>query len=269
MESKKLSNEEIMSSINASINPISILSQMDEILAGLRKTCSTVVMSKEHGNKLTDEILKYVFEDYLGMSPTDVRDKLTPEIVDLLKLKQFIQNRIPCPVELNQDTELQYIAWYLYPETKNASNEQLIIKVYLEILSGKRKKYPKYFFDDIRGENRAKILLKTMINEFICPESIEELYELFANSKRIIPLLDKYGLRTPLNCIFITPLEFLHEALGKQGDEFLYSHYKTPDDASEDDDLEFTNDNNAAFNKNAAVEIIVSDIPDVPDISEI
>jgi hypothetical protein len=198
--------------------------QMDDILVGTRKNFSPVVMAKN--SKYADSVLRYVFEDYLGMTPREVRDKLTLEIIELLRIKPVIQKQIECPAELDSDTELQYIAWHLYPQTRNATNESLIIKVYMEMLSGKRRKYPKRFFDNLTGENRAKILLKIMINEYICAESIESLYALFADNAQIIPLLNKYKLNTPIACIYESPLEYLHESLGRQGRDDLFELYR-------------------------------------------
>jgi len=211
--------------VNSLFCPEDLLKQMDEIFLGNRKACSTLVMSREYGTRLTDTMLRYVFEDYLDMSPEQVRDNLTHVMVERFKLRPFIHKRIPCPVELDGEKELQYIAWHLYPWTRNAEPYELIIKIYMEILHKKRKKYPKGFFDDADGEKRAIILLKTMINEYICPESIEYLYELFANDRAVMPILNKYALKAPLLCIYNSPLDYLHESLGKQGDESLYAHY--------------------------------------------
>lgn len=211
--------------VNSLFCPEDILKQMDEIFIGNRKACSTLVMSREYGTRLTDTMLRYVFEDYLRMSPERVRDELTPVMVERFKLRPFIHKRIPCPAELDRETELQYIAWHLYPWTRNAEPYELIIKIYMEILQKKRKKYPKGFFDDAEGENRAKILLKTMINEYICPESIDDLYTLFANDRVVMPILNKYALKAPLMCIYHSPLDYLHESLGDQGDDELYAHH--------------------------------------------
>jgi hypothetical protein len=259
MGKKRNQHSDALYSIGASFDSSMILSQYDEILAGRRKVCSSVVMSKNNGNKYTNEILRYVFEDYLGMSPREVRDKLTPEIIELLKLKPFIINRIPCPAELDAMRELQYIGWHLYPYTRNVGSENLTVKVYMEILAKKRKKYPKYFFDDIAGEGRARILFKIMLNEYIMPNGVscvEELYQLFADAKKATELLSKYALKAPLQNIYISPLEYLHEALGSQGNEELYRYYKDAVELPEPI---------VAQEPNRAVEIILSDVPDFND----
>jgi hypothetical protein len=252
-----VTRNDVLYSVSASFGTDMILSQYDEILAGRRKVCSAVVMSKSNGNKYTDEILRYAFEEYLGMSPREVRDRLTPEILTIMKLKPFIFSRISCPAELDAATELQYIAWHLYPETINAGNEQLAVKVYMEILAKKRKKYPKHFFDDAAGEGRAKILMKIMLNEYVIPNGvsgIEDLYRIFADTKAASSLLAKHALRAPLASIYSSPLEYLHEALGRQGDDELYEYYRDADES--------VLKPMRTVAQKRAVEIIISDVPD-------
>ena len=194
------------------IAPDDILHQYDEMLLGNRTSCSVLISAKENGNKYTDAILRYCFDKYLGWGARDVVNRLTKEIVSQFKLTSFISKRIDCPPEL-EEWEFQYVGWYLFPETHSLTSDELTVKVYMEILEKKRKRFPKYFFDETDGEHRALVCFKVMSNEFIQPESIEKLYYTFANEKKAKSLLNKYKLSVPSRSIFGSPIDYLHETL--------------------------------------------------------
>ena len=208
------------------ISPDDILYQYDEILLGNRTNCSTLVSARESGNKYTDAILCYCFEKYLGWTPQDVVNGLTKEIVSQFKLGPFIDKRIRRPSEFDE-WEYQYVGWYLYPQTGGISNDERVIKVYMEVVDGRRKRFPKSFFDESEGERRAFVCFRAMSNEFIQPTSIENLYELFGDEQNGRRLLSKYKLIVPVRSIFGTPLEYLHAVLEDEWieDEDLFDLY--------------------------------------------
>jgi hypothetical protein len=192
--------------------------EYDEILLGNKNSGSTLLMSRHRGNKVTDDILRYVFEYYLGMTHTDVRDRLTLDVLKSLKLMPFVK-RVPCPEELDENKDLFYIAFRLYPETRTANAADLVKKVYFEVAEGKRDKYPRLFFDSAGGWARAKICLLAMIGEYLPLSDIGELYAFFADGRKAAETLEKRKLMTPLRDMFDTPLEYLHESLPEKTEE--------------------------------------------------
>ena len=208
------------------ILPEDILYQYDEILLGNRANCSTLVSAKESGNKYTDAILNYCFDKFLRWTPQDVVNGLTKEIVTQFKLAPFIEKRITRPPEFDE-WEFQFVGWHLYPETCTLSNDERVIKVYMEVVDGKRKRFPKAFFDETAGERRAFICFRVMSNEFIQPTSIKQLYDLFGNEQKGRQILSKHKLIVPVRSIFGTPLHYLHATLEDEWleDEDLYERY--------------------------------------------
>ena len=65
-------------------------------------------------------LFKYAIESRLRWSPTEVRDYLTMEIIEDLKLTAVFRY-IQFPNGLIPESSLFYIAWCLYPKTQNKS----------------------------------------------------------------------------------------------------------------------------------------------------
>lgn len=201
------------------------LREYDDLLLGRRKSFSSSLMSKTHGSQLCAELLKVIFERYLHWTPIQVRDCLDQNYIKLLKLDTLI-NRLSCPPEVDRRREFYYVAWNLYPSTINVTPEGLIAKLYKEVVTGDIPKYPKGYFEGNDGRLRAKILFKTMANEYL-PRfaNKEELYAFFA-SNRGSTCLNNYKLGVPLREYYDSPLDYLHDALSeRQKDWDLYEKY--------------------------------------------
>lgn len=211
--------------IKPNVRPSYYLKEYDDVMMGNRKTFSSALMSKEQGPALCTELLKSIFTLYLNWTPEQVRDQLTPEIVKTMKLWPLVK-RLPCPPELNPQKELYYVAWHLYPQTRNVKAPELIIKLYTDLMEGRAKKFPSGYFDGNDGHLRARILFLTMVREYLPPfDGIESMYAFFAgvNGKRCI---NQYKLTIPLRELYGSPLAYLHDALPDwQKDEELYEYY--------------------------------------------
>lgn len=204
-----------------------LFSEYDDVMLGNRKNFSAFFMGQERGDTTIKEALKYVFEHYLNWTHQQVRDCLTPEIVARMKLDALIR-RLDCPPEVNLKTELYYVAWALYPETRNITDVELINKVYSELMSGKISKYPKFYFETSVAHVRAGVLLRHMINEYLPAKfsSVKELYEFFSNTPLARKVLITYRLGVPLKELYDTPLDYLHDSLSsKDKSEELYQQY--------------------------------------------
>lgn len=221
--------------VKPNVDPSYYLKEYDDVLMGRRKTYSSALMAKEQGSRTCEELLRAIFELYLHWTPEEVRDKLTPDVVKTLKIHPLI-TRLPCPPELNPKTDLYYVAWYLYPETRNASDADLILKLYTDLMDGAIKKFPGGYFDGNDGYLRARILFMTMVREYMPPfQNIESMYAYFASpdGKRC---LSKYKLIIPLRELYGSPLAYLHDALPwSQKDEDLYEKYSALSPAARND----------------------------------
>lgn len=217
---------EIIEDLNREVDARFYLKEYDEVLTGNRTNYSSACMSRNNGSRMIAEILDYIFSYYLHWTPIQVRDCLTPEIVDAMKLEAFIK-RIPCPPEvLPRKGELYYVAWYIYPFTRNASRVELVAKVYMDVLNERITKFPKGYFDGNDGYSRARILFLTMIREFMSFTSQEEMYAFFA-SEAGKEAIKEHKLNVPLRELYSSPLDYLHDSLGeKQGSNALYQKYR-------------------------------------------
>jgi hypothetical protein len=205
----------------------SAIAEYEDVLVGNKKNISTYYFSyNATGNmKMALQIMKYAFDTYLHWSPSQLRDCLTFEVIERLKLTSLMRY-IVFPVELDSEKDLFYIAWQLYPGTVHFSEKDLILRIYNNLLDKKLNKYPKKFFDGAYGTLRAQVCLRYMIEQFLPVKSVDELYELFA-SQKCIKSLRKYKLLFICQELFDSPMEYLHNALPKeQQNQFLYRFYE-------------------------------------------
>ena len=170
-------------------------------------------------------IIRYALEDFLHWTPKDIEQNLNMEIMRAMKIDTLLKH-IEIPHELNMERDLFYIAHLLYPDQCPYNPKAQTIKVYHDVLSRKLYRYPKSFFEDIGGIERAKLCLINMIQNYIFPHNVEELYQLFSEDT-IGKTLKKYCLLDACNMIFESPLDFLHESLSMdQKNDFCYQYYK-------------------------------------------
>ena len=204
----------------------SAIAEYEDMLIGKRQAMPAYYFNyNANGNmKLTLQIMKYAFDTYLQWSPEQLRDCLTYEILERLKL-QFLLRHIVFPVELDSAKDLFYIAWKLYPKTVHFNEKDLILRVYKNLLDKKIQKYPKEFFDGRQGDLRAQVCLRYMIEQFLPFNAIDELYDYFASVK-CVRVLRQNKLLIACRDLYDTPVEYLHKSLSKeQQNQFLYRFY--------------------------------------------
>lgn len=204
----------------------SAIAEYEDTLVGKRKAISTFYFSYgENGNmKLALQIMKYAFETYLKWEPQVLRDYLTSEVLERIKLKSLLRY-IVFPPELNAKEDLFYIAWLIYPETIHYGKKDLALRVYKKLLDKEIQKFPKEFFTGSDGVTRTQICLRYMIEQYLHITSVKELYEFFSTDE-CIKTLRKYKLLTICRDLYDTPVEYLHSSLSKeQKDIFWYRYY--------------------------------------------
>ena len=209
------------------LGPQQKLAEVQEMLLNKCQHYSASFLDRDTGDINIYEALRYLFEAYLEWTPIQVRDCLTKEIIQLLKMEPLI-NRVPCPPELDRNRDFEFVAWYLYPETINCTKKDLAIKVYHRLNSGEISRFPKGYFDGtVQAWFRARCAFQCMLIEYLPPfSSIEALYSYFAGPKGR-EAVRKYKLLVPLRELYDSPLDYLHDSLStQQKDESLYLKFK-------------------------------------------
>ena len=203
------------------------LKEYDDMLLGKRKSFSAVLLDRENESFICASMLRRIFEKYLHWTPVQIRDCLTPEIATRMCLWPFI-NRLECPPEILREEELCFVAWEIYPETKNVSEADLVRRVYRNLIEGKIQRFPKNYFDGYKGLLRAQLIFKTVFCEYLVSQyrltTIESAYALFV-SPEIYSIMERYKLTTLIRQKFDIPLNLLHAGLGYEASDVLYVKY--------------------------------------------
>ena len=203
------------------------LREYDEILTGRRKSFSGMVTGEHETQALCEKLLRYIFENYLCWSPTQVAECLTTDVIKRNCLSSLI-GHIPCPPELNRNRDLYFVAWHLYPEVRKMSAYQLLVKTYDDICEGRLKKFPKKYFDGPEGRDRARILFQLMLTRFLPQRfaNIEQMYAFFAKDVARAYLGMRF-LSTPLKELYNNDcLAYMHDSLPNDRDEAIYRRYQ-------------------------------------------
>ena len=157
-------------------------------------------------------------------TPEDVRDCLTPELATEMGLWPLIKH-LPCPDELDPKKDLSFVAWELYPETRNIKAIDLVHTLFRDIVSGSRQKFPKGYFFGWNGTLRARAIFKFFMNDYAIPEfrltCVKDAYEVFG-SNQIDILLKRCNIDRFVHDRYGLPLNFLHSGLGADADDNAY-----------------------------------------------
>lgn len=154
------------------------------------------------------EILRYLFFEKLQI--------IDYESAKALMCKDFVRkyhlNMVIAPFEKPEelmDDEYDHILWILFPEHKK-SKHNLIIKVYKDVLSGKRKTFPfGYFMDSDDGKYRAETCFKYLCRKILHLSGEQIAWE-FCHSDGI-KILAKYKLKILVTHPYATLSDLIRE----------------------------------------------------------
>lgn len=209
--------------------PKGLILEYDDVFIGKRDHLSTNFFAdatrlKQH--RIALELIRYAVETRLRWSPVEVRDFLSEDILQKLKLKVLLKY-IVFPKVYFQGYDLFYIAWCLYPQTRNMSDEELELRVYKQMLASDTYKIPAEFFSFAEGMRRACNCLSYAIESFhqFPDDDGFSMYEFFAG-KLSIGFLKQCKLYKVCRQMFPAPLDFLHTALRSyQRKQVYYSFF--------------------------------------------
>ena len=170
-------------------------------------------------------VLRYAM-DLLGWTPQIAADCLTSEILEALKLTRVVNTYIPCPNDVDFDSDLTYLVHLMYPRQVEYDASKQVKQLYMRVKNRELERFPKQTFKGSMGTFRTSVLLYEFINSNIASASIPELYERFADHGKINSKLKKEQLYNAYRDLYRTPLDFLHKSLDPEyKDTFLFNFY--------------------------------------------
>jgi len=155
------------------------------------------------------EILSYLFLDKLKIEQYEVaKELLTADFIDEYELSILVE-KAERPPEMN-DGEFFYLLWNVFPDAR-PSDEELIIKVYTEVLSGKRKGFPRgYFLKNSQVEYRAVVCFRYLCEEVLKLDR-ESICKTFTMTYSI-KILSKYKLKMLIDIVFDSLFHLMNAA---------------------------------------------------------
>lgn len=223
-----------------------LIYEYEQILLGKKKNFSSILFNNSQFSNPCDKttvikkrkdtesnqknaliIFKYAIEKLLCWTPKEVETYLTYDILEKLKLCPLLQY-LYFPPELSKTKDVNYIAHLVYPNIIHVDEKKLCIQAFRKILlSPKSKDFPKDYFLNAEGFIRASICLQYIINNYIMPSNIQQLYSVFSIKDDVDEILDHYKLLQPCYTLFDNPIDYLHYSLPEtQRSSFWYNFYK-------------------------------------------
>lgn len=199
--------------------------EYNQVLLGRQKTIPAQYFDGDavQNESLALDVLRYVIECHLRWTPEEMRYKFDQTVIDLFKLSRIL-SYVQFPPEADKDTDFFVYAHKLYPNRVPIDSRSLTILMYNKVLSGLVSKYPKGFFGDDRGQERACICLHYVLSQRVAFGSLEELYAAFIGD-RGARLLRTYKLEVARRNSWQMPVDFLHDALPEEDKEDVLYHY--------------------------------------------
>lgn len=170
-------------------------------------------------------IVRYCISNMLRWTPREAYDHLTWDIICLLKLDEILKY-VRFPYDIDPVIDPDYVVYLAFPETSYDYGRQ-VLRIYRRIQNGEMKQFPKKLFTGPYGREKARVLLNEVIETSIPVSGVFELYQLFADSAKINPILKKAQIFYVQKKLYGSALDYLHDALpDDQKDEFLYSFFQ-------------------------------------------
>lgn len=170
-------------------------------------------------------IVRYAVTELLGWTPQDAMDSMTDEIMKQLRLDKII-TYIRYPKDLSKKKDFGWMIHLAFPNETQYDVSDQVLKLYQRVKRGELKRFPKRVFEGENGAQKLAVLLSDYISKNLVAKNIEELYEIFGDNARGNVLMHDARLFYAYHELYDTPLEYLHESLGRDRDEFLYSYHQ-------------------------------------------
>lgn len=205
-----------------------VIYEYDLLLLGIIKRLEVNLFkdkSPRFKHNLAVDLIRYVNETYWLFSPEALRDHLTYKMICDWHLRTLFAN-IEFPSELVPKKDLYYIAFLIYPDKIKHNQAGVFISMYEKILSGEVKRFPRGYFTDDLGKQRACACLKYAIEHYHPFSSYADMYNFFG-TKRCLKFLRTYKLNVGIRTAFECPVDCLHYTLSPSTrNELLHQYYR-------------------------------------------
>lgn len=171
------------------------------------------------------DVFRMAIEVFLHWTPEQALARLDKRIIAKMRL-DLVMNYMKLPFECEFNDDYTWILHKLYPDKIRYDQEEHVIRIYHQILNGNKYKWPKWYFSDADGHERAYICLRYMISHNMHYDTPQDLYEQFITGDGQA-LINRLGLKTVAKDEFEDPITYLYKAMFEDtGDEFTYHFYK-------------------------------------------
>lgn len=181
---------------------------------------------KRHGAL---SVFRYIIKDLLGWTPQDAIVGLNQHVAKQMHI-DLLMTYIDLPKDVLPDVDYDYLVHVAFPKEIPYKPEEKIIRNYKLVLQKVKPRFPKNYFNRIMGGYmRARCVLAYAIDQNIPinERSEHDLYQLFAEPARIMPLLKSWKLNNVCKSLYENnPLRYLHDTLEEsETGEFLYNFH--------------------------------------------
>lgn len=142
-------------------------------------------------------LVKYLISEKLKISPEEAVQKLTYEELKKWKLAcllKYVEDHKPIEYELDKKYVVHLI-YYVYPLIKQPSLKERTQNCYKEVLSNERRFFPKNYFRDKYGDERAKICFDYLWQEILKIPKDKIVITFLLDNQTGLKILQKYKLR--------------------------------------------------------------------------
>ena len=169
-------------------------------------------------------VIRYAVKGVLGWEPQKAMDLVTPELYRRICLVPFIKY-LSYPPDISRKADLWYPIHRAFPDCTYYNPERHLLSVYHKVESGELAEFLRYLFST-DTEKKLCLLLRDYVSRHLAYDDIGELYARFNQTKEAHQILKQAKLIRIYPLCFETPLEYLHESLGREQDGFLYGYYQ-------------------------------------------
>ena len=204
---------------------MSVINDYEEVLIGNKGEISKdfFAFDRKGNQRVALSVFKYAIEKLLKWDAKRATELFNESFMHLMKLDQMA-NYIIYPSDVSpKDTE--YILHLLYPKEVQYELKKYTIRIYKEVMAGKRR-YPKDYMFGYLGLLRAKICLQySLVQTSQLFKTTDELYKFFA-SPECIKYLKKNRLLQLCDSFYNSPLEYMYDSVPTDlRNEFLFHNY--------------------------------------------
>lgn len=201
--------------------PSTILERYKRILSGQQKRFSPYEFEDiQYRKQKIQLVIRYAIEMVKKWTPEQARVEMKLDDIKDLKL-HLVREFIEPPIEAKQD-DVYYFVEFAYPYLPRESEEERVMRVYREVLDGKRRHFPPHYFQTLKGEERAKICFDYMCKEFLHVKDYRELPAIFAKTETAYAILRKYKLKILVDTLYFSPYDLLTEMYPGLADPTLW-----------------------------------------------